>query len=820
MKFRSVPQWLLGAVAALFLVVSTASAQTVDPALSSVFAALPAGSTAEVIVTFHGTSAPTAADLDVLRGVGIAGGIQMRALPMAGVLATLSQVNALAQNPRVRSVFHNKQLQYFNYDARQLTGVDRLRSNADMTRRNGGLPVSGKGVAVVINDSGVDGTHPDLQFGKNLVQNVQAPIASEDLAVTGFHFAVALENQPNTDLGSGHGTHVAGTVGGTGQASNGKHAGMAPGADLIGFGSGGVLFILNALGGFDWTLANQAQYGIRVITNSWGSSGGFDPDNPINVASRIAAEQRNIVVTFAAGNSGSAPDTHNPYAKAPWVISVAAGEKNATLADFSSRGTPGGSKTVTSATGEVITWLDEPTITAPGVDIVSAYAPTGALGALEPDPSNPYYTIMSGTSMATPGVAGIVALMLDANPLLTPAEVKQILRETASKMAGYQAFEAGAGYANAFAAVQKAFELATPFGTPLTVRGLPATVRKDVVFDRTFDYSPLALPGAYKHPFEVAPGASALEVKIEFNGLKVPLYGNAGNPLLLDVYDPNGNRYTAFDLYFALEGTKRLLVVVSNPTPGTWTAEVKALTPKGNEAGNFLTFPDRVHETETLTFVTPPAINDIQGHAAQGAIETALVNGFLGLCSKNSFCPNKDIRRAEFAKGFTQFGTLRQFLPLGGASTFGDVSTAERPFVEAVAARGAAMRDPEFRYAGVMEGSGTVFDPNGKIVRAELAKMLVRGVGGEQVARNHTGDVTYLYNGDAYVIADQDQIPTALRGYVHTAINSNMLNVYAAIEQGPYDLQPTLKFYFKPGSTVSRADAAVAISRYYGRFFQ
>jgi serine protease AprX len=810
---------LFAPVAALLLAAAPGFAQRIDPELTRTFSSLPAGRTAEVIVTFDGNSAPAVADLDALTAVGIKGGITFRSLPMAAVLATSEQVQALSGNSRVRSVFLNKRLTYYNYDARHLTGVERLRADRAMTTRNGGLPVSGRRIGIVINDSGVDGTHPDLQYGKNLVQNVQAPVSSELLAVTGFQLAVALENQVNTDLGSGHGTHVAGTVGGTGQASQGKHSGVANGANLIGYGSGAVLYILNALGGFDWSIANQGRYGIRVINNSWGSSGDFDPDDPINVASRLANE-RNIVVAFAAGNSGSAPDTHNPYAKAPWVISVAAGTKQSTLADFSSRGRPGGPRTVTSQSGEVITWLDEPSITAPGVDIYSAYAPTGVLGALGPDTSNPFYTVMEGTSMASPHVAGIAGLMLEANPLLTPDQVKQIIRETATKMPGLEGFEVGAGYVNAYAAVQKAFDLATPFGKTLTVPTVPATVRNDVLYDKTFDYSPASLPGAYKHSFTVAPGASLLEAKIEFKGLVVPAYGTLSNPLLFDVYDPNGNRYIAFDLFFADNGTTRLVIVVNDPIPGTWTAEVKALTPLGNESGNFATFPDRVHETEILTFVTPPHVADIQGHAAKGAIELALVNGFLGLCSNSSFCPNKELRRADLARGFTQFGSIRQNLPLGGASTFGDVSAAEKPFVEAVAARGAATRDREHRYGGVMEGTGGSFDPNGKVQRAGLAKMLVRGIGGDAAAIAHTGDVTYTYNGQTYVIADQDQIPAGSRGYVHAAINSNMMNVYAAVEQGPYDLTPKLKFYFKPASTVTRADAAVAISRYYAQFFK
>jgi serine protease AprX len=410
--------------------------------------------------------------------------------------------------------------------------------------------------------------------------------------------------------------------------------------------------------------------------------------------------------------------------------------------------------------------------------------------------------------------------MLEANPLLTPAEVRRILRETATKMPGYKPFEVGAGYANGYAAVQKAFDLATPFGAPLRVTPVPSTVDRRVIYQNTFEYSPVSLPGAYKHTFAVAPGQSLLEVRIEFDGLQVPLYGNAGNPLLLDVFDPAGNRYLANDLFFALYGTKRLVVVVNNPMAGNWTAEVKAITPLGNNIGNALTFPDRIRETITTTSVTPQPINDIQGHAAQGAIEMTLANGFLGLCSTSSFCPNRNLRRSELARAFTQFGAVRQWLPLGGGSTFGDVSSADRPFVEAVAARGAAMRDPQFRYAGVIEGNGTSFNPNGTVTRAEIARMLVRGVGGDAVALAHTGDVTVQHNGQVYVIADQDQIPAALRGYVHVAINSNMLNVFWSVQQGALDLQPTLVAHFRPGTVMTRADAAVAITRYHAQFFR
>ncbi|GAX90287.1 S8 family serine peptidase [Effusibacillus lacus] len=440
---------------------ATASAQAfVDPLLQQ---ALETSGDApvEAIVTFKGDGAPTASNVLSLKQAGISKGITFQSLPMAGVPVTADQVKTLAVNPEVRSIYLNQKLHYYNADATNLTGVDKVRTDSRMTKQNGGLPVSGKGVTVVVNDSGVDGTHKDHELGKNLVQNVTGTTnlhaVSELLPVT------YTENVTNTDTNSGHGTHVAGTVGGTGAMSNGKYEGVAPGANLVGYGSGAALLILDALGGFDYALTHQAEYGIRVITNSWGSSGDFDPEDPINIASKKAFD-RGIVVTFAAGNEGPEEDTHNPYAKAPWVISVAAGDKSGKLADFSSRGVKG-KKGTFMIDGQTWTWEDRPTITAPGVDIISTrtLAPVSSLGATDDaihiEPAYlPYYTTMNGTSMATPHVAGIVALMLDANPNLSPAEVKDILQQTATNMPELEPWEAGAGYVNAYAAVDAAFQ--------------------------------------------------------------------------------------------------------------------------------------------------------------------------------------------------------------------------------------------------------------------------------------------------------------------------------------------------------------------------
>ena len=335
-----------------------------------------------------------------------------------------------------------------------------------MRKLKGGLPVTGKGIGVVINDSGVDGTHRDLKFGSHLVQNVLGSTNLNALDATLLPVTY-VENVPNTDSSSGHGTHVAGIVGGTGEMSGGKYEGVAPGANLIGYGSGAAVAMLDTIGGFDYALTHQQEYNIRVITNSWGDTGDagtdFDPYNPINIATKKLYD-RGIVTVFSAGNSGpDAKTISGNYKKAPWVVTAAAGDKSGKLADFSSRCEEGRGGTVT-VDGQTWNWVDQPTVTSPGVDIISTrvISPLVALGAtadaeyIEPA-YLPYYTTMSGTSMAAPHVAGIIALMLEANPLLSPTEVKSILEKTATSMPEYGAWEVGAGYVNAYKAVDAPF---------------------------------------------------------------------------------------------------------------------------------------------------------------------------------------------------------------------------------------------------------------------------------------------------------------------------------------------------------------------------
>ncbi|WP_372761628.1 S8 family serine peptidase [Pseudoalteromonas sp.] len=398
----------------------------------------------KVIISFNNTSDAHA----VMQNLGVPY-LALKELPMVGATLTPDAITQLTANPAVKSVYYDAPLRYYNYNSGEITGGHFVHDNYQFT---------GKGGVVAVVDSGIDATHPDLTLGEKTIQNVKLV---NDLDLYGL--TANLEGVPNTDTSSGHGTHVAGTVAGSGAASADDdtrpnlHDGIAPDAKMVGIGAGEAISILHALQGFDYSLANQEKYDIDVITNSWGGGAGsnFDPNNPINKAS-FEAYKRGMVVTFAAGNDGSDNDTLNVYAVAPWVIDVAAGTPDRKLAGFSSRGVPGDE-------------IKTPDITAPGSTIYSARAANTPLPALGPviDPANPeyhlYYATMSGTSMATPFVAGAATVLLEANPHLSPDQIDDILKASADDMFDetgrqYLPHEVGAGHINMAKAVELALQ--------------------------------------------------------------------------------------------------------------------------------------------------------------------------------------------------------------------------------------------------------------------------------------------------------------------------------------------------------------------------
>lgn len=771
----------------------------------------------QVIITFKGDSILQDEKFSILKEVGILKGIVLKELPIAGVLATKAQVEELAKNERVLSIYYNKPLKYENKEATELTGVDRLRTEDAFRKANGGLPVSGKGVGVLINDSGVDGTHKDIEFGSHLVQNVLGATnlnAQSELLPISY-----VENVPNTDSSSGHGTHVAGIVGATGALSGGEYEGVAPGANLIGYGSGAAVAMLDTIGGFEYALTHQAQHNIRVITNSWGdtsdSSTDFDPFNPINVATKELYE-RGIVTVFSAGNSGPTDSTiSGNYKKAPWVITVAAGTKQGKLADFSSRGVKNKGGTIT-VDGETWNWVDEPTVTSPGEAIVSTrvIAPVASLGATDdvnniPPAYLPYYTTMSGTSMAAPHVAGIVALLLDANPELSPLEVKQILQDTATNMPGYEDWEVGAGYVNAYASVDSALNhraYGETLNSNLTFNANVKMVENKQLF--TVDYNPV-VTGSNQTTFKVSEGQTELVARFNAKGL----IETTGNTLNLALIAPDGTRYSSgISVLFPLYMDRAVQVI--NPMPGTWTLSIEGLQ------GSLAT-PETIQGEIVLKQSSGyTGLNDIAGHPAESSIQLAVSERLVDSKNTRNFEPDKALKRVELANFLVMGAGIRQFLPLDGSTTINDVKAEDLPFVEAVLAKGAALKDVAQITNGVMlpVASGT-FSPDSKVDRLQLTYSLVQALGLEEEAKKRSADTLTVQYGDQRIaIQDASLVPANLRGYVQLALDLNILNAYFTVKQGPYDLTPTIEAKFDPLKTVTRADYAVTITRYYSNF--
>ncbi|GAX90617.1 S8 family serine peptidase [Effusibacillus lacus] len=539
---------LILAVALLFAPFPKAQASTVeiDPLLSVALETATSDTVHTVILTY--ASKPTDVDVQKLKSLGLKT-VTFKHLPMVAVQGTKEAIQKAFSIEGLSSIYFNKKLDYLLKDSAPYIGADRVWNE---------LGYTGKGVTVAVIDSGIDAAHPDLALGTKTIQNVK--FLTGNLIFDGE--PVYLENVPNTDTSSGHGTHVAGTIAGTGTASVGTYKGMAPDAKLVGLGTGDALFILWALEAFDYAIDHKDQYSIQVISNSWGTTGEYSPNDPINVASK-AAHDAGMIVVFAAGNEGPDANTLSPYSVAPWVIGVAAGTNDGKLADFSSRGIEADP-------------LYHPTLTAPGVDIVSARASTGStINALTakkdathiPPEYLAYYTTASGTSMATPHISGVVALMLEAKPGLHPDVVKDVLVRTATPMPGYKEFEVGAGYVNAYNAVVKAKKTSIKRGQykdRKTGKVYPTYFETDTWTGTVGpSIAETSIESKDLHTYDIHGNAVSTVVKIEWTtpGVDLDLY----------VYDPN--KQLAGKSAQSLTVTEE--TTIPDPAYGTWTVETR-----------------------------------------------------------------------------------------------------------------------------------------------------------------------------------------------------------------------------------------------------
>ena len=305
----------------------------------------------------------------------------------------------------------------------------------------------GQGIGVAVLDSGIS---PHADLGNRVVANVTvgaSPVVTDTY---------------------GHGTHVAGIIGGDGTASHGAYIGIAPKANLVNVkisNDAGAASAADVVAGLQWVNDNKSRYNIRVVNLSLNSSmaQSYQVD-PIDAAVEILWFNK-VVVVVSAGNDGR--NALYPPANDPFAITVGA------VDDKSTSGTGDDRMATFSGYGTTGDGFAKPDLVAPGVNIVSALAGSGALlPAQHPDhlaagfTGAAAYFRMSGTSMAAPVVAGAAALLLQDEPDLTPDQVKYRLLATAHALPGPVGPGAGAGMVDIEAALKAGSTQSANTGTP------------------------------------------------------------------------------------------------------------------------------------------------------------------------------------------------------------------------------------------------------------------------------------------------------------------------------------------------------------------
>ncbi|MEU5965876.1 S8 family serine peptidase [Micromonospora parva] len=300
----------------------------------------------------------------------------------------------------------------------------------------------GAGVKVAVLDTGVDATHPDLAGRIAEAQDFSDSGSARD--------------------GHGHGTHVAATIAGSGAASDGRRKGVAPGARLLvgkvldDAGSG---YSSSIIAGMEWA----AHSGAKVVSMSLGGD-PTDGTDPMSQAVNDLTAETGALFVVAAGNSGAARTVGAPGA-ASAALTVGAVDRADNLAEFSSRGPRLGDNGL------------KPEITAPGVGIVAARAAGTAMGT----PVDDAYTTASGTSMATPHVAGAAAILAQEHPDWSAVKLKDALVSTTKANAALTVFEQGAGRVDVARALgQRVYSSATADFGRLSTGG--ATVERTVTY--------------------------------------------------------------------------------------------------------------------------------------------------------------------------------------------------------------------------------------------------------------------------------------------------------------------------------------------------
>lgn len=385
----------------------------------------------------------------------------------------------------------------------------------------------GQGVKVAVLDTGVDTGHPDLA-GK--IAGTQSFVPDQTV-----------------QDGHGHGTHVASTIVGSGAASGGSRKGVAPGAELL------VGKVLNNAGDgqSSWIIAGMewaAHSGAKIVSMSLGGTAYGASDVLSETVDELSASTGSLFV-IASGNAGPGERTVGTPGIADSALTVGAVDKSDQLASFSSRGPRPGDFAV------------KPEITAPGVSITAARAAGTTMGT----PVDDNYTTASGTSMATPHVAGAAALVAQAHPDWTGRQIKEALASTAKTNTDNSVFEQGDGRVDAVRAVTQ-----NVFATPTLSFGKfedgdSESVTKDITYTNTTDTA-----------VELKLSSSLADVTPAADTLTVPAHGTASVPVGVDPAQEDEGRYSGH-ITATADGIRVTTGVGFEKAPKTYDLKVSLL---------------------------------------------------------------------------------------------------------------------------------------------------------------------------------------------------------------------------------------------------
>jgi len=425
-----------------------------------------AGLTGATTVLVHGTD--IAAARTAVAATGMRRVTEFERIGVVVASGTAAQVEAARSQPGVTYLEGNAPIEFL--DETSNTATRGAEAASTLTGANG-QPLDGSGVSVAVIDSGVDPTHPYLQDadgGSAVVASYKSVCLDESNTSSDCVVKVPGVLDTDTISGGGHGTHVNGIVAGrpTTLSDGTKLQGAAPGASLVDVSTGAVLLIVGADSALNWVLEHHdAPCGagvpastcppIKVTNNSYGPTGGgaFDP-NSATVELQRALAADGVVTVWAAGNDGGdgSASMTNPPGQDPTggILSVASyydeatGTRDGKVSDYSSRG----------AKADPSTWPD---LSAPGEDIDSScrpYLPICSTGLAPKNGPGPLdigtFNTISGTSMAAPHIAGIVAQLFQADPTATPAQIEAALKGTTYRYADGAAYTSAGGYTTSF----------------------------------------------------------------------------------------------------------------------------------------------------------------------------------------------------------------------------------------------------------------------------------------------------------------------------------------------------------------------------------